>query len=442
MKSSASTSFRTCCCSSTCRCFGPFASWRGSRCWRTLRLPYWVASACTPSLADCRKHWLAAPLVGLLATGLVLLEALPKPLATFPIPSDATLQNALQESAQGPTLLVPVSGKDEVWRMWMVTEGSVGPIVNGYSGHIWQQYWYFVDTTQKLIAGELEGLAAGLSAYGIRTIAVDLQQMGGASVLWEEFGRGPWVSRLQRVDSHLVIELAERTSLPADQWIDLEATVLLDAAQPASGFISTLVLRNPSADPWIPPGDARVRRLQMEWVRSDGSVELAYETDALPPPFLRPGQVHSVPVHQFSPPAHGSYVLRASADGERIFERTVQVKPISTWDFSGTADGMLAGLTLRTPARFVARPTELLPLHVDAHNIGQTRWVDEANVVWAGVGGRSARTGAKQNSPNTRAALSCLATSSTTFRQVSDMRLPATCERRTSPAATSYVFRC
>ena len=326
------------------------------------------------------RHWLAAPLVGLLATGLVLLEALPKPLATFPIPSDATLQNALQESAQGPTLLVPVSGKDEVWRMWMVTEGGVGPIVNGYSGHIWQQYWYFVDTTQKLIAGELEGLAAGLSAYGIRTIAVDLQQMGGASLLWEEFGRGPWVSRLQRVDSHLVIELAERASLPADQWIDLEATVLLDAAQPASGFISTLVLRNPSADPWIPPGDARVRRLQMEWVRSDGSVELAYETDALPPPFLRPGQVHSVPVHQFSPPAHGSYVLRASADGERIFERTVQVKPISTWDFSGTADGMLAGLTLRTPARFVARPTELLPLHVDAHNIGQTRWVDEANV--------------------------------------------------------------
>ena len=200
------------------------------------------------------RRWLAAPLIGLLATGLVLIEALPKPLATYPIPSDATLQRALQESAPGPTLLVPVSGKDEVRRMWMATEGSVGPIVNGYSGHIWQQYWYFVDTTQKLMAGELEGLAAGLSAYGIRTIAVDLQQVGGASVLWEEFGRGPWVSRLQRVDSHLVIELAERTSLPADQWIDLEATVLLDAAQPASGFISTLVLRNPSADPWIPPG--------------------------------------------------------------------------------------------------------------------------------------------------------------------------------------------
>ena len=70
------------------------------------------------------RRWLATPLIGLLATGLVLIEALPKPLATYPIPSDATLQRALQESAPGPTLLVPVSGKDEVRRMWMATEGQ------------------------------------------------------------------------------------------------------------------------------------------------------------------------------------------------------------------------------------------------------------------------------------------------------------------------------
>ena len=48
------------------------------------------------------QRWLAAPLIGLLATGLVLLEALPKPLATYPIPTDATLKAALKENPRRP----------------------------------------------------------------------------------------------------------------------------------------------------------------------------------------------------------------------------------------------------------------------------------------------------------------------------------------------------
>ena len=324
--------------------------------------------------------WVAVSLVGLIASALVFVEAFPRPLATFPIPTDERLRAELGKAATGPMLLVPVSGKDEVWRMWMTTETGAGPIVNGYSGHIWQQYWYFKEMTQPLMAGELEGLAAGLQAYGIRTIAVDLKQIGGRSGLWEAFARSPQVVDQRLVDGHFLISLGEPESPPANRWADLDIEALLDVAHPDAGFISTIVMRNSTSAPWIPPGDSRVRRLHMEWVRDDGSVETEYRTDALPPPFLRPGQVHAIPVHQFSPPVPGNYMLRASVDGERLFERNVRVEPVEPAAFEGSADGMLAALTLRTPASFTTTPTNLLPLHIDALNIGQKSWDDQANI--------------------------------------------------------------
>ena len=326
------------------------------------------------------RRWLAAPLLGLLASVLVVLEAFPTPLATFPIPTDERLRADLSQSATGPMLLVPVSAGEEVWRMWMATEAGVGPIVNGYSGHIWQQYWYFKEMTQPLMAGELEGLAAGLQAYGIRTVAVDLGMIGGRSVLWEAFARSPQVEDSRTSGDRLLITLGERRNSPADRWADLHVSALADVVNPDAGFISTMVMRNPTPAPWLPPGDSRVRRLYMEWIRDDGEVETSYETDALPPPFLRPGQVYAIPVHQFSPRAPGSYTLRATADGERLFERHVRVEPVLPAAFGGHADGMLASLALRTSASFRTTPSELLPLHVDALNIGQKSWTDEANI--------------------------------------------------------------
>lgn len=327
------------------------------------------------------NRWPAALLVGLLATGLVLLEALPKPLATYPIPTDAALRDALRETASGPTLLVPVTGKDEVWRMWMTTQTGTGPIVNGYSGHIWQQYWYFRDMTQNLMAGEMAGLAAGLQAYGIRTVAVDLRHYDDRDrQQWRAFARGPWSLEWEEVDRHLLIMLADPSTPAAQRWNDLDLTLLADVVDPDVGFVSTLVMHNLTSGAWIPPGDSRVRRLYMEWVRADGTVELEYETSALPPPFLRPGQVYSIPVHHFSPPVPGSYVLQASADGEILFERSVRVDPVDPVPYEGSVDGMLAGLILRTPASYSAAPAELMPLHVDALNIGRKSWTDEANI--------------------------------------------------------------
>jgi hypothetical protein len=318
--------------------------------------------------------------VGLLSAGLVLAESLPHPLATFEIPTDTELRAEFGRSATGPTLLVPVSAKDEVWRMWMATETGAGPIVNGYSGHIWQQYWYFKEMTQPLVASELEGLAAGLQAYGIRTVAVDLKQFRGNRGLWEDFARLPQVSDSRVAGGHLLITLGQPQFSPVSQWGDVDISTLVDVVNPDVDFISTIVMQNSNSVPWIPPGDSHVRRLSVEWIRDDGGIAAAYETDALPPPFLRPGQTHTIPVHQFSPPTPGSYTLRASADGKRLFERRVRVETVVPAPYEGSADGMLAGLVLRTPASFSATPTELMPLHVDATNIGQKSWNDEANI--------------------------------------------------------------
>lgn len=322
-----------------------------------------------------RGRWLAAPLIGLLATGLVLLEALPKPLATYPIPTDATLKAALEESSGGPVLLVPVSQAEEIWRMWMATESGVGPLVNGYSGHIWQQYWFFRDMTRKLMAGEMAGLAAGLQAYGIRTVAIDLRHFDDRDrEQWQALAGGPWALESKQFEHHLIITLAESAGPVAQRWADLDLTLLADAVSPDVGFVGTLVMHNPTASPWIPPVDSRVRHVTVRWLRPDGSEEIAYETDVLPPPFLRPGQVHAVRMHSFTPAAPGNYVLRATADDETLFEQSVLVAPVEPTPNDGSAGGMRASLDLRTPAAYTLVPQQLAPIHVDALNIGRKSW--------------------------------------------------------------------
>ena len=327
-------------------------------------------------------RWLAAPLVGLLAAGLVLLEALPKPLATFEIPTDQTLRAALHGRATGPTVFVPVSQDAEVWRMWLATETGAGPIVNGYSGHIWQQYWYFKDMTKDLMAGELMGLAAGLQAYGVRTIAVDLRHFGGRDrEQWQAFANGPWVVESTQVDHHLLISMAEPSAPAANRWANVDLTLLADVVNPGVGFIGTLVMHNPTAGPWIPPGDSRVRRVKVQWVRADGTDEITHQTQFLPPPFLRAGQVHAVQMHAFTPGVPGNYVMRASADDELLFERNVLVTPVQPAPNDGSASGMLAALALRTPDSLALAPRELAPIHVDALNIGQKSWdARESNI--------------------------------------------------------------
>ena len=324
---------------------------------------------------------LSAPLAGLLAAALVLLEVAPKPLSTFAIPTDAPLRAVLQETKPGPLLFVPVSQEHEVSRLWMVTEAGAGPMVNGYSGHIWKQTWHFRDATEDLMVGELAGLAAGLQAYGVRTVVVDSAQLNGSDAAsWEEFARGPWVVEVDRVDRHLLITLADPARPAAQRWVDLDVTLLMDVVDPSVGFNGALVVRNPNETPWRPPGDSRVRRVRVWWIRNDGFVALNRESDVLPPPFLRPGQVHVTPMHMLTPSEPGEYIVRAATDGEQLFERAVRVEPVDSTPFEGSADAMLARLRLRTPASFDAVPGERMPLHVDALNIGRKSWVHQAPI--------------------------------------------------------------
>ena len=85
-------------------------------------------------------------------------------------------------------------------------------------------------------------------------------------------------------------------------------------------------------------------------------------------------------MHVFTPSLPGNYVLSATTDGRQLFEQNVVVVSRNHTNFDGSADGMSANLSLRTPKSFVAKPASLLPLHVDALNSGQVAWVDPANI--------------------------------------------------------------
>ena len=54
------------------------------------------------------------------------------------------------------------------------------------------------------------------------------------------------------------------------------------------------------------------------------------------------------------------------------------VAPVDPTPNDGTVKGMRASFDLRTPATFAVHPQELIPVHVEARNTGQTSW-DQAH---------------------------------------------------------------
>jgi hypothetical protein len=320
-------------------------------------------------------------IVGIAATLLVLAEAVPEPLPAFSIPHHGKLRIALERTEPGPMLFVPVTGNEEIQRLWLATQTGAGPLVNGYSGHIWQQYWYFRDATQGLMESEMTGLAKGLQAYGIRTVVVDLQKLGNRDAsIWETFAASTFTRSVNRTDRHLLITLQDLEAQPANHWTDLQATFLADQVRPNAGFVGTLVLDNSGDLPWTPPENSNVRKLTVRWQNESSETDLEFVAKVLPPPFLRPGQAHAAEMHVFTPSTPGAYVLSATADGEQLFEQNVVVTTKKDEPFDGTADGMSASLHLRTPNTFKTKAASLLPLHVDALNTGQVAWIDPANI--------------------------------------------------------------
>ena len=327
------------------------------------------------------RRWLTTPLIGFVAVALILFESWPEPLPAFSIPSNAQLETALRKAGPGPTLFVPVTGNAEIPRLWMATRIGAGPLVNGYSGHIWQQYWYFRDATQGLMATELTELAKGFQGYGLRTLVIDMQKLGERDRnVWETFAEGPWVEAVVRTDQHLLVTLHNLTEPALTQWSNLQSQILLDRAPPAAGFVGTLLLHNPSSRPWIPLNNSHVRSMHIDWVWDNEDVVLSFSANVLPPPFLRPGQNHATELHFFTPEKAGHYQVRVVADGELVLTQKIVVGTSPIEPFARSVDGMLAALELRSAARFDAKVASLLPLHVDAMNIGRKSWTDEANI--------------------------------------------------------------
>ena len=323
-------------------------------------------------------------MAGLLGVGLaaaVLVESFTAPLNVNPAPADADLEGLLAGARPGPTLFVPVSGAEEVRRLWFVTRAESGPLVNGYSGFIWPQYWYFRDAAAEVTAANVFGLARGLAAYGVWNVVLERSKLGsGQLAAWDTLGEGAGVEAVTQAGAWTLMRLAP-AEVPAEgAWSELETALLLWVAPADAGLRTWLTLVNASSDPWMPRDGGHVRSALVRWTNADGRSVLEFETDLLPPPFLAGEGSHSPIVHLFTPAQVGRYRLTMEVDGEVIVDRAVEVETMAPGSFDGTVAGLEAGLTGVSARTFEGRPGEKFILHVDALNTGSVAWGGEANI--------------------------------------------------------------
>ncbi len=323
-------------------------------------------------------------MAGLLGVGLaaaVLVESFTAPLNVNPAPEDVDLERLLASARPGPTLFVPVSGAEEVRRLWFVTKAESGPLVNGYSGFIWPQYWYFRDAAAGVTVANVSGLARGLAAYGVRNVVLERPKLVPEQIAaWETLGADPAVEAVTQEGAWTHMRLAPASG-PAEQaWSELEAVMLLKAAPADAGLLTWLTLSNNRAEPWMPRNGSHVRRTLVKWRNGDGSLVLEFETDLLPPPFLVGENSHSLIVHLFTPAETGRYEVTMEADGETIVHQVVDVGDSPPASFDGTVVGLAARLTRMSARSFEGRPGEKFVLQVDALNTGSMAWEGVANI--------------------------------------------------------------
>ena len=341
-----------------------------------------IALLAAVGVAETLRRLRPRPGVALLSSlalaGVVVLEAGPKSIPVYATPDQPAVLAALREAQDGPVLFVPVNFED-VPRTWMAALAQSGPLVNGYSGHTWPQTWHFRDLTQSRSVAEADDLAAGLSAFGVRTVILDESLLGrGDRRLWTAVRASPHVEEVAMHADLILIRLRPPGAPPSHDWADLRSDFLVATVPPSAGVTSALVLENTTDGPWTPPGNSRVRVLDVAWIGPDGEVVTRSTADVLPPPFLMRGQDHRQPMRVLTPPDPGDYRLRAHVDGVEMLDQPVRVAAVPTTPFQGSGQGLHATLTLRTPAQFEAPPGDPLPLHVDALNTGEVAWEEPA----------------------------------------------------------------
>ncbi len=323
-------------------------------------------------------------LLGLLGVGIaaaVLVESFTAPLNMNPAPEDADLERLLAAAPPGPTLFVPVSGAEEVRRLWFVTRAESGPLVNGYSGFIWPQYWYFRDTAAEATAKNVSGLARALAAFGVRNVVLERPKLGREQIAaWAALEDDVAVESAIQAGGWKLLRLAP-ASVPAEgAWSELDTAMLLKAAPTGAGLQTWLTLVNGSSDPWMPHDGSQVRAALVKWRNAEGESVLEFETDLLPPPFLAADYSHSLIVHLFTPAEPGPYRVSIDVDGETLVEQAVGVEDSTPARFDGTVTGLGARLIAVSARSLAGRPGDKFLLHVDALNTGSVAWGGEANI--------------------------------------------------------------
>ena len=330
------------------------------------------------------------PVAGLLATILVLGEAVPTQLPVHRMTERPLLTEALREAGPGPALFIPVLRKDVDWRygaeaeierMWLAAQTGVGPLVNGYSGYIWAKTEQFQRTTVGRSVRDAADLAVALQAYGIRHVVLRTPSIPSEDVaMWDAFTGSATVDTHREAGDYVVVTLRELTPPAEFGWADLDVRLLVDSVEPGHEIVGALVLATRDEKPWIPPGGSHARTLNVKWIDSRNAVVARSTGGWSPPPFLEPGQLQGIPIQLASPADAGEYELMISVDGEKILERTVKVGHAIREPFRRSAEGLGARLILRTPANIEASPGEQIPLHIDAVNTGLVDWIGDANI--------------------------------------------------------------
>ena len=320
-------------------------------------------------------------LLGLALTGAVVLEALPNPINVAPVVENSDLERLLRSAQDAPVLFVPVSGSEEIQRIWITTKVGAGPLVNGYSGYVWPQYWYFRDRTVNVPRQDFERLARSLRAYGIGYVVLDQAPLSDIEIQnWRGFARASLVENVTSSGTWQLLELREESDEARSGWNDLDYRLLVDSAPPASGITTTISFANRNPAPWIPNLGSHYRRASVNWFDEAGREVMNFETLLLPPPFLSPDGSHSASLRLLTPPADGDYRLRIDVDGFPLVSQKIRIGLPVERRFDGSGRGLRARLELVSKSRYEGMPSDTFALHVNALNLGPVIWSGDATV--------------------------------------------------------------
>ena len=337
-----------------------------------------LVAALTARFRETRQ---LAPALALLISAAVFIESATVPLNVLPVPRDADLTTLLATAPDGPLLFVPVSGGDEVQRIWLTTSAGKGPLVNGYSGAIWPQYWYFRDATRDVTRQTAPNLLGALRVYGIRALLIDTSVLPERDLqIWQNLSESVHVSSTADLGPWLLLNLPIEVPKIHQQWSDLDIYLPLEAAPAGQSITVPIAFSNPSPSPWLPPSDSTVRTLTARWLDADGNLAFQSTAPLLPPPFIAAGDSHDTLLELQTPTTDGLYTLHLEAPEAQLLVRNVRIGDITAKAFHGTGEGLRARLRLITQNTYQGRPTERFPLLVTALNLGPVTWSADANI--------------------------------------------------------------